>query len=86
MRGSMNAFPCLKACAPAVGPPSPLGKLPFVELRKSPLKAEENDEDRDGRAEISLAGEVIPYRFMLVVRVGEVDSKDGALIGELVVE
>lgn len=56
--------------------------------KKSPLKALENEEESDGRADTSLAGEVREYKFMEVVRVGDVvESKDdGALIGELVSE
>lgn len=62
--------------------------LDEVPLRKSPPKAEENEDDSEGRLEISLAGLVIEYKFMPVVSVGEViDSNDeGAEIGELVSE
>jgi hypothetical protein len=54
-------------------------------LKKSPLKADVNEDESEGRLEISLPGEVVEYaKFIAAVRVGEVPKREAALAGELI--
>jgi hypothetical protein len=90
LKGSIKEFLYLKAVVRGLLPIAAAevatsSLYVLVPLKKSPLKADVNEDESEGRLEISLPGEVVEYaKFIAAVRVGEVPKREAALAGELI--